>query len=54
MLIPVTAVMPSVFVVIPVMIAIIVAFPGSHKTAGDKAEQSQQQGMHHKSVRTRH
>jgi hypothetical protein len=38
MLIAVTAIMPPVFVVIPVMIAIIVAFARAHKAAGGKAE----------------
>jgi len=50
MLIALRAIMPSVFVVIPVLIAIIVAFAWPNKAAHDKAEQSKQESTLRKSV----
>jgi hypothetical protein len=44
-LIALRAIMPSVFVVVPVVIAIIVAFAWPNKAAHDKAEQSQQESI---------
>jgi hypothetical protein len=41
-LITIGAIMPSVFVVVPVVIAIIVAFARPNEAARDKPDQSQQ------------
>jgi hypothetical protein len=50
MLITIAAIMPSVLVVIPVVIAIIVAFARPHNASRDKPEQSQQEDAPLKSV----
>jgi hypothetical protein len=54
MLITISAIMPSVFVVIPVVIAIIIAFARPNDAARDQPEQPQQEDAPLKSVRIYH
>jgi|HubBroStandDraft_5_1064220.scaffolds.fasta_scaffold709399_1 hypothetical protein len=54
MLIAVRAIMPSVFMVIAVVIAIIIAFAWPNKATYDEAEQSQQESALRKTLRIYH